>query len=563
MKTIRTISIVSFVIGMACYTIFADENDYWPTIKELLKKETPQEGNPELEKYLKTLTKEQLLTALRQYCRWVDTQPLNHREWAEVVSMQIMLFYSDPLKRSDLSDEEYERIKKRGDADELESGHLPGRLSDEEYDILIAGLADPKEGAYFRWTLAVLFCDDEYYFPVLSKSQRDRYFDACLAVATNRESPDMVRTGCLEALWKVFSREYRHIIYKDDVVKKLMGSGSPEEERYAKSLIDSGKIDLTSKTLEQLRPWRDRILDFRKILVALQENEQETEMIKKNAKRQLHWLDRFPLINSHTTTSVLRGQGGFPNEAVVKGLMSSDRSVRKTAEQQAEKLSKKELITLARDTVDDEKLRLRQPDVIYTFNRILFIASKKGFVVEDAMTLLEATESSKYVRIAILDWINEVGGKAISTTDAVNLVPRFDRILLDQQKDLDERLQAHNVARNLVWKISQDLKTSRNKTASDSWRSKATQAIQTHIRQVCNVMENTAESDKAIEAFAGYIPYYCIYLRDGLVEQNALKSCLELALQDKKRSDECRNKIRLALSRLNEAIELTDGKEMK
>jgi len=104
-------------------------------ISELSKKSTPQ-GNPELVKYLKSLTEEQLLTALRQYCRWVEAQPADGREWAEVTSGQIMLFYTDPLKRSDLSDDEYKRIKKRGDADELEAGQLPGRLTNEAYDKL-------------------------------------------------------------------------------------------------------------------------------------------------------------------------------------------------------------------------------------------------------------------------------------------------------------------------------------------------------------------------------------------------------------------------------------------
>lgn len=281
---------------------YGKEGGYWPTIKELLKKDTPQ-GNPELAKYLKSLDKEQLLTALRQYCSWIETQPLNKREWAEVISMRILVRYAEPLKRSDLPEKEFqEKIVRFGKQRNLEDGLIPAGFSDSAFDKLITTIADQKEGAYFRWTLAVLLSDDEYFFPVLSKTQKDRYFDTCLTVLNDRGSPDMARTGCLKALWKVFSREYRHIIYDDDVVKELMGTGSREEERNANSLLDSGKINLTSKTIEQLRPWRKRIFDFRKKLVALLADEQEPEMIRKEAKRQLHWLDRLPLIDVNDTT---------------------------------------------------------------------------------------------------------------------------------------------------------------------------------------------------------------------------------------------------------------------
>jgi len=334
-----------------------EENDYLSKIEELCKKDTPQ-GYPELVKYLKSLTKEQLWTALRQYCKSVEAKlPFDEMNWSPVIPTHILMFYAEPLKRSDISDDEYDRIIKRGDADELEAGLIPGRFTDESFGKLITVLSDPKEGAYFRWILACLLSGDEDFFPALSKTQEDRFFETCLAVSGDRNSPNIVRRVCLDTLGGVFRREYRFIIYDDTVLKELMGAGSREEERKANSLLYSGKINLTSKTIEKLKPWRERIFDFRKKLMALLADEQEPEMIKKEAKRQLHWLDRLPLINSNTTTSVLHGQEGFANEAVVKGLMSGDRSVRKTAVQQAKQLSKNELIALAQNAVDNEKLR--------------------------------------------------------------------------------------------------------------------------------------------------------------------------------------------------------------
>ena len=97
------------------------------------------------------------------------------------------MFYAEPLKRSDLSDDEYDRIIKRGDADELEAGLIPGRFTAESFGKLITVLSDPKEGAYFRWILACLLSGDEDFFPALSKTQEDRFFETCLAVSGDRK----------------------------------------------------------------------------------------------------------------------------------------------------------------------------------------------------------------------------------------------------------------------------------------------------------------------------------------------------------------------------------------
>ena len=226
----------------------------------------------------------------------METQPPDKRPWPGAISIQIMVFYAGPLKRSDLSDDEYKRIVKRGDADDLEAGRLPGRLTNEAYGNLITGLTDQNEGAFFRWTLVVLLGDDEYFFSVLSKAQKDRYFDTCLAVATNRESPNMVRTGCFEALSKALKREYRHIIYADDVVKELHRTHTDPQ---LSSLIRSGEVNFTAKTIQQLDMMRPKIHDLRKRLRNLLKDEQEPKSVKKEARRQLHWLDRLPLIDAN------------------------------------------------------------------------------------------------------------------------------------------------------------------------------------------------------------------------------------------------------------------------
>ena len=271
----------------------SEKNNYGSKILELAKKGTAQ-GNPELVKYLKSLTKEQLLTALRQYCKAMEGKTPTEMEWAEVTSMRILVCYAEPLKRSDLSDEEFRKMR-RGKKRRLEDGLVPARFTNEAFEKVIAGIADRKEGTYFRYTLLDIFSTKEF-FPVLSKPQKERFLDTCLTVLNDRKSPDMVRSKCIDVMSKrIFQREYSHIIHVDDVVKELQRT-SEEELRNLVSLINSGEIKLTTKTIEQLAPWRRRIQDLRKKLVDLQEDEQEPKSLKMEAKRQLYWLDRLPLI---------------------------------------------------------------------------------------------------------------------------------------------------------------------------------------------------------------------------------------------------------------------------
>ncbi|NQU23713.1 MAG: hypothetical protein HQ567_20720 [Candidatus Nealsonbacteria bacterium] len=273
----------------------SEEDNYGLKVVELAEKGTAH-GSPELVKYLKSLTKEQLLTALRQYSKVVEAQTPTEAEWAPVISMCIMVCYAEPLKRSDLSDEEFRKMR-RGTKRRLEDGLVPARFTNETFEKVIAGIADRKEGTYFRYTLLDIFSTKEF-FPVLSKPQKERFLDTCLTVLNDRKSPDMVRSKCIDVMSKrIFQREYSHIIHEDDVVKELQRT-SEEELRNLVSLINSGEIKLTTKTIELLAPWRRRIQDLRKKLADLQEDEREPKSLKKEAKGQLYWLDRLPLINA-------------------------------------------------------------------------------------------------------------------------------------------------------------------------------------------------------------------------------------------------------------------------
>ena len=279
---------------------WADDN-YWLKIEELSRKDTPQ-GNPELTKYLKTLTKEQLLTALRQYTKAMEIKMPHEANWVFVPAMRIFLCYAEPLKRSDLSDEEYNKMR-RGKKRRLEDGLVPARFTKRAFENVIDCISDRNEGTLFRYTLVEMFGSKEFY-SILSKAQKMHLFDTCLEVLKDHAAPDMVRSKCCDIAKETLQQECWQLIHADGRVKELMGSGLQDRQHTLESLLISGEIRLTTKTIELLVPWMQRVEDFRKEMVALQSGEQTPESLRKLAAKYVSWLDDLPLMKTKGGNSI-------------------------------------------------------------------------------------------------------------------------------------------------------------------------------------------------------------------------------------------------------------------
>jgi hypothetical protein len=283
------------LFGVASCTVVScasDDNDYWSRIEELAKKGT-SEANVEGRKYLMSLTKDQTLTALRQYGKVAEAK-YSVDKWPQLIPnvALIMAFYAEPIQ---FSDKEFATLSDKTKR-ELQAGLIRGPLSEEAFDKLIAGIADRKEETFFRYALADYSVLKEGVGPSLSKAQKERLFDTYLSVVNDRQSPEVVRRECCDAAKEVLRREGWRIIYADDVVKELMRSGTPERRSKLDSLLTSGEIKLTPKTIEQLALWRRRIEDFRKKMVSLQDDEREPKSLRETAARYAAWLDNSPLM---------------------------------------------------------------------------------------------------------------------------------------------------------------------------------------------------------------------------------------------------------------------------
>ncbi len=116
------------IIGTLVLTAYgAEEENYWETIAALAKDGTAR-GKHELDAYLKSLTRDQMLTAARQYSAIVE-RTVPREDWAVTAFNAIfpLAYYSEP----------------------------GGGLSDESLDKLVVIIADQEEGEYFRFAMAL------------------------------------------------------------------------------------------------------------------------------------------------------------------------------------------------------------------------------------------------------------------------------------------------------------------------------------------------------------------------------------------------------------------------
>ncbi|MBN1909668.1 MAG: hypothetical protein JW818_08015 [Pirellulales bacterium] len=249
----------------------ADAPDYWSNIVELSKKGTPA-GNPELERYLESLTRDEMLTAARQCARSLQNT-LRDDEWGPgVFSIGLVL-------------------SKYGEKD--------GSLSDESLDKLLAILADPKEPAFLRFALANMA--NGRFESRLTAKQTDRCVKRLTDVLRDDHAPERARDECCRSARSILESRYKTLIYLDPAVREVRRT-SLERWREIDSLLDKGDVQLSAATKKKLANWRDRVHAFRKILTRIEENDREPTKVRIAASVCLKTTERLPFLNEKTET---------------------------------------------------------------------------------------------------------------------------------------------------------------------------------------------------------------------------------------------------------------------
>lgn len=231
------------------------------------------------------------------------------------------------------------------------------------------------------------------------------------------------------------------------------------------------------------------------------------------------------------------------DDALLKALTAGDRTARKNAATQIEQRSEKDLLTLAEGSI--QSAGLEPSAAIYAFHQILCVAAEKGFTVDDAAALIRKPGTSEF-RLALIDWIREFGIKRITSNDAAGMLPEMDAHFQSKQETLQFRTAAYKLSRDLAWKIRVDLNEKENMDPDQ--RAKMKQLLRGHIDRVCQVVADGTEADEAVEAFAGYVPYYRLYAREGLYQDVDLQDALQQAANQKDRSQKAKRAIQATIS---------------
>jgi len=240
------------------------ETNLWTRIEKLSQHDTPQ-GNPQLEAYLKTLTRPQMLQAARECCEKAKTR-VPQESWAEgVLPVGLaLMFYGDEK----------------------------GGVADDALNRLLDCITSANEGQLFRETLLRLL--RQMYWEELTERQRKQGKEVLLSVLTDKKSSPRLRALSCRELGLTIAENYRDIITADKNVRPLRND--KEKWRNLNDLVRKGEVRLDPETRKSLKSVRDEIESITPTLTALSQDADESPEVKDRAQRALKTFADLPVV---------------------------------------------------------------------------------------------------------------------------------------------------------------------------------------------------------------------------------------------------------------------------
>ncbi len=255
------------IIGTVVLTAYgAEEDNYYETIVALAKDGTAS-GKQELGAYLKSLTRDQMLTAARQYSRIAQGKV---PPAMGTMNLGLVLAYY----REDT-----------------------GGASDDSLDKLLAIIADDNETEFLRHALANMLYGGFFGFPRrFADGQEERVLKTLISVLCDKAAPPALRHQCSVSLRGLLQEAYTAVIYSDPAVREVQRTGPRERFQNVFSLIDAGEVQLAEETKARLVEPRKRIHALRDILTAIAQDESEPERLRRFADACLTSTATLPLL---------------------------------------------------------------------------------------------------------------------------------------------------------------------------------------------------------------------------------------------------------------------------
>lgn len=248
------------------------ETSVWTRIEELSQHDTPQ-GNPQLENYLKTLTRQQMLEAARECCKKAEARVPQER-WEEgVLPVSLALaFYGDE----------------------------EGKLSDGALNQLLDCIASENEGLLFRETVLSLL--RQKYWEQMTDVQRRQCKQRFIVVLSDQSMPARLRALSCRELSLAIAENYRSIIISDKNVRPLRDDKTKWSN--LNNLIRSGEIQLDPETHNELKLLSTEIEDITPTIDALSQDAAESPEVKNRAQNALKTLADLPVAPAPVPESV-------------------------------------------------------------------------------------------------------------------------------------------------------------------------------------------------------------------------------------------------------------------
>ncbi len=257
-----TIRLLMYIIMLAPFLAYAESN-YWGRIEELSKLNTPQ-GNPALERYLRSLTPEQTLQAAREYCDQYQAK-YTEDQWAQAGAAVgiIMAIYGDEK----------------------------GGLDDKKLAPVLKIITDVKEGLFFRETLTRLL--RQRYWVELTDIQRKQGREALFSVLTDKTSSRHFRSLTCREIELALAEDYRRIIHADKNVRPLRGDKA--KGKNLNNIIQPGEVRLDLETRKALKTLKGEIEKITPTLTALSKDATESPEVKDQARAALKTFADLPI----------------------------------------------------------------------------------------------------------------------------------------------------------------------------------------------------------------------------------------------------------------------------
>lgn len=253
-----------------------NDKGYWSRIEELSKTGTPQ-GNPPLDKYLKSLTHQEMIQAAREFCQKYQFE-ISEINWPEASTNIGLALAFYPNEK-----------------------HI---IDDDKLDDLFTCIEDSKEGRFFRESMIYYLCDWCVGKGIMTDPQRNRFIQKLLLLLLDKNTPWQTNLLVISKLRSLIVVEYNHILLSDKNVKEFIKNNKNQNWQKVSNAVQKGEVFLFPETKKSLSIFNGQLGQIKKAIdVFIKDNEKNPDVVKQvGVQDPLKIINQLLVVISNTQT---------------------------------------------------------------------------------------------------------------------------------------------------------------------------------------------------------------------------------------------------------------------